>query len=432
MTVPLHPKERPHSASVVPQGITRSRASLYDGEPLSGTILVWRVLGFGGHSNPLVYSRVASFAIRSAQALLEADPSLQLGKARCQLYVDDPAVVIAGSLQERARTFDLLLLWWQVLGIPLAWPKGSVSLEQHTWIGANFTIQSRGVCRMTLPVPFLRDLAELVRQFTKSKGSVSLKLADQLVGRAGRLAHVIPTAKPYVGMLCAALTAAKAAAANVREAPPGRVAVRRFRTAAYWLHALLRGEDSTIVPLETDVFASPSPPPSQHRLAIEFDASPWGGGAVLWREGSPVEWWSVRWDPDMVRPISSRITTGDEAWQSFWELLALALAVDAWAIPFTPLAIIGDNTGALEIAINGGGKTPPMLALSREIAWRRARRNLLLGGGHLPTEANTLADALSRLCAAHAKQLPQELANVPQRTTPDVLAFWVAARPPPL
>ena len=121
---------------------------------------------------------------------------------------------------------------------------------------------------------------------------------------------------------------------------------------------------------------------------------------------------------------------GEEAWQSFWELLALALAVDMWASPFVPLAILGDNTGALEIAKNGGGKTTEMLAISRELAWRKARRNLQLGAGHLPTEASGQADALSRLCATAAKEGPRELRHLPQREAPKVKDFWVASRPP--
>ena len=85
-----------------------------------------------------------------------------------------------------------------------------------------------------------------------------------------------------------------------------------------------------------------------------------------------------------------------------------------WARPFTPLAILGDNTGALQIALTGGRKTPEMLAISRELAWRKARRNLELGAGHFPTEAGSLADALSQPCAATAKQIPQELVSLPR------------------
>ena len=70
MTIPLAREEMAFNASIVPAGIRRSRSPLEAGEPEVGTILLWRVLGFGGHANPLVYARVASFAARSGQGLL--------------------------------------------------------------------------------------------------------------------------------------------------------------------------------------------------------------------------------------------------------------------------------------------------------------------------------------------------------------------------
>jgi hypothetical protein len=51
-------------------------------------------LGFGGKPNPLVFSRAASFAMRTAQALVGVPNRRlqcpQLARARGQLYVDDP------------------------------------------------------------------------------------------------------------------------------------------------------------------------------------------------------------------------------------------------------------------------------------------------------------------------------------------------------
>ena len=73
-----------------------------------------------------------------------------------------------------------------------------------------------------------------------------------------------------------------------------------------------------------------------------------------------------------------------------------------------------------------------MLAISRELAWRRARRNWTLGCGHLPSEANSMADALSRLCAEVPAKLPAVLSNVPQRDAPELASFWIAASPPQL
>lgn len=72
MSIPLHSAERPYNCTRVADGVTRSRP------PFRGTLVVWRVLGFGGVPNPLVYSRAASFASRIDQAPLLAEAHFQL------------------------------------------------------------------------------------------------------------------------------------------------------------------------------------------------------------------------------------------------------------------------------------------------------------------------------------------------------------------
>ena len=137
MSIPLDERERHLNCSVVPEGIRRSRPPLYPGEPMIGKLLVWNVLGFGGHSYPLVYSRVATFAARSGQSLLMAHPDTDvLAQGRIQLYVDDPIVTITGSEAQRQLSVDILLLWWLCLGVPLAWRKGTLcpATHPHTWI----------------------------------------------------------------------------------------------------------------------------------------------------------------------------------------------------------------------------------------------------------------------------------------------------------
>ena len=52
MTVPLHRSEQPYNCCEVPEGITRTRQTAFEGEVASGTFVVWRVLGFGGRPNP--------------------------------------------------------------------------------------------------------------------------------------------------------------------------------------------------------------------------------------------------------------------------------------------------------------------------------------------------------------------------------------------
>ena len=92
------------------------RAALWSGAPL----------GLAGARTPfIVFSRVASFASRTAQALLgpdlasaEAPPLDCSAPGRVQLYVDDPIVSVRASEERAHATLDLVVLWWLVLGIP--------------------------------------------------------------------------------------------------------------------------------------------------------------------------------------------------------------------------------------------------------------------------------------------------------------------------
>ena len=77
---------------------------------------------------------------------------------------------------------------------------------------------------------------------------------------------------------------------------------RAFFTAAGWFNALLRErEHVSLFPLERwvtigEVHCRMSTSP----FHIEFDGSPWGGGAVLFRGASPVEYFAIPWDVDIL------------------------------------------------------------------------------------------------------------------------------------
>merc|ERR1711884_906985 len=93
--------------------------------------------------------------------------------------------------------------------------------DRHVWIGVQFELVARGVARMTLPPTFVQEVLELCRAFLAVK-RLSVAQADSLVGKAGRVADVLPLTRPFVSTLYAALAAAlAAAAAGAREAPSG-------------------------------------------------------------------------------------------------------------------------------------------------------------------------------------------------------------------
>jgi len=157
---------------------------------------------------------------------------------------------------------------------------------------------------------------------------------------------------------------------------------------------------------------------------VQFDASPWGGGAIL-RCGEVVtEYWYGKWTKDSVGHLSVQI--GSPASQCFWEFLALLVSLVLWGDGFCQeaLQVVGDNVGALSNALSLKG-SGPMLAISRELAWRRARRNWQYVVGHIATEANSVPDALSRQFDPRPAPFPAAaLAQSVHREFVDVSTLW--------
>ena len=91
------------------------------------------------------------------------------------------------------------------------------------------------------------------------------------------------------------------------------------------------------------------------------------------------------------------------------------------------MALLGDNTAALNAAVSYRGKNVLGL-ISREISWRKVRFGWRYAVGHLPSEHNLLADALSRLDTAagsERKDFPKELARARQVLPTPWSECWV-------
>ena len=273
---------------------------------------MWRVLGFGGKPNPLVYSRAASFAARTAQGLLRTSAQCSLGSAACapgrlQLYVDDPVLSLVGRPAATDASMDLVLLWWLCLGPPLAWHKGTSGPGSHKWIGGVFEVRPTATATdavraqlagcshyvvVTVPPEFAATLSDDLALFTDGTGHIADEDVQRTLGRCGRLAYLIPAARPFVSALWGALAASDAAARRGRrEAPPGRHPVVRFHLAARWLHRLLNPppREEPWLPLEQVISEHLSTITLDSAARVEVDASPWGGGGVLYLGGAAIE-----------------------------------------------------------------------------------------------------------------------------------------------
>ena len=334
---------------------------------------------------------------------------------RGQLYVDDPAIVAWGRPEQRGCTFSLTILLWLVLGVPLSWKKGAVygGATPHTWIGVVFCSPAPGVARFWLPRPFVLELVKLCQRFL-TVNFLPLHSADALVGRAGRVAHVLDHVRPWVSSLYRALAESlRAIDARAREAPPSMVACRRFRHGARQLLRVLRfGDRFAPVPNSKDVIAAPLPPPDPRAHRLEIDASPWGGGGILFVNNVATRYFACRWSADEFEGRSVEI--GPSASQTFFETLTMILALELWGRTLHPTVVLGDSTAALQEALSLRGK-----GLQEELAQVLSvlvvSRSLSISVGHLPAEANLDADALSRLFE------PDGAYQNPFRLRPDVV-----------
>ena len=123
--------------------------------------------------------------------------------------------------------------------------------------------------------------------------------------------------------------------------------------------------------------------------------------------------------------LNMDFTIGESSGQTFWECAALLLGLILWAEPSVPLAVLGDNTAALQEALQVKGRRQ-LYHVSRELAVRKARHHWIIEVGHLPSEANTAADACSRLWAPSGEQKANPFAgsSVKRLRAPRLARVW--------
>jgi len=279
-----------------------------------------------------------------------------------------------------------------------------------------------------VPPDFCDELFDLLTPLSKGTGLVTDKFLERALGKAGRLSYLIPAVRPFVAALWGAWSGSRDAHTEKRrEAPPGQHAAKRFSSSARWLQFLLRPtpSDSELLPLEQVVVAE-LPAISGKEATIHVDASPWGGGAVLFEDGVATEVFIMTWTSLDEKQLKVKI--GDPAGQTAFEYYAILLTLIIFATRFrdTGLAILSDNIAAVNGAITLKGKNN-LTIVTRELAWRKVRYGWRFAAAHLPAEMNTLADALSRLSApsgSDRKCFPQALATCVKQPAPDPEDVW--------
>ena len=406
-----------------------------------GVFEVFNTTVFGSKASPLIWGRFGSFLMRSGQALFSLEELL------LECYVDDPLMILAGAAETRRSNAALLLLWWRVLGPGLSW--GKVQLGRSVeWIGVELNLpeDDEDLVEASLHEKFVQEFREEV----VGMQSLPVVPADDLrrvAGKGSWAANVGPALKTFLQPLWKVLgdvdrqlkspaQSARGKEAKRRRLKRGGVLVptRRVRTALDWLVALLSQEEKTAIKRAVNWRTELSPP----SLVITCDASPWGLGAVLSTpEGYPLAWLASTVTEEDARRLG--ITIGDCAAQAVLEALAILVAVRAWA-PLWMKAkarvhVRSDSQAALGALAKVASPVVAMNAVAREVALDVAASSYGLepmSWGHVSGALNHWADALSRLNAPEAKEVPAALATFEPTSVPARDAkWWRASSGPP-
>ena len=131
---------------------------------LNGKVLVLERTAQGSRSVPITWAAIAAILARLTQAIYMVDPKNH--RARLQLYVDDPLLVVKGSEAQRKRAVVKFMLVLMVLGFPVAVAKAKYN-QRLTWIGIDIEIFWDKV-EVTVPAEKVADILALVRELRTS------------------------------------------------------------------------------------------------------------------------------------------------------------------------------------------------------------------------------------------------------------------------
>ena len=372
--------------------------------PVKGCFSYKRIM-FGVASGPLTWGRVAAQLMRFSQALSNKE-SLAMA-----CFVDDPIIGIVGTDEFRSRLFTKLTLPWATLGFRLAWSKACRGTTL-VWIGVQIAINMklRTIC-LTIPADKLQKLVTHARSILACSGVAPRKLVRSFAGLGEWVAGVVPQLKPFMTMVWAAL--------STDGKDTHFIFVQQITRPLNWVVALIGDR-----PQDFKRLIHIDPPVEQ--IVIATDASPWGGGAVLWMLPagdlpSPehlqntipaLRFTYTAWDTKDEKLLGAIIgePAGQARWEAFTILASMCLWKSWWSPRHRQVTILGDALGIMEGASKFRSKDAKINAIFAELALVIAPTGATLAQIHLWSERNSLADALSRF--SWSPVLPSVLTSV--------------------
>ena len=372
--IPLHPLERRFFCA-----------------KLGGKFLVFNRTAQGSRTAPLTFASIMSFAARLVQSLLSRDHINEHAwqDGRLEIYVDDPWAVFKGTPEEIKQLAATVLIGWDLLGFPVAYQKASLS-STLKWIGMDIEVRYRAV-EVHIPGEKLEEIKAMTRAFLQTN-LIPDKELRSYIGKCMNIAGIIYAWRPFITQFYAALLAPKCA-----NMPAHCTWTKQLHQGLVWILAFLDHESQMEITKRVwklDAFVS-----TGLDVVIGWDASPWGFGGVLIKNGHIIEYFS-----DIPTPFETELleleigeSTCQQCMECLGGLIALRLWASHWQQDRVCLGLRNDNVGALILLGQLTTRSPRNSLIAREMALDlgiAAFKPTLTE--HVPGVTNQVCDMVSR------------------------------------
>ena len=376
---------------------------------------------FGGGGAGYVWCRGGAFLGRSGQSMFAQV------EARIEVYVDDPLTTWRGTLSRIRDMKTRLLLWWIIVGPEISWSK-----VQHgttvKWIGVTIQIVGRLTISLKLPEEYAMELVVEANECLELK-AIPVVRVQSLAGRSAWVAGFIPAVSSMIAPLWAAIADCKSR--KLAQPRTTLVPAVRVRHALRWIVAFASGRRGV---LEREFNVSRHK--QRGRLSIEFDASPWGYGGVLFWCGQPWAYFAEKISVEDIARFSLEV--GSCTHQALLETLAILIGIRLW-LPLwkderLTVRIRSDSSAALRAVEREKSSNPKLNEVVRELALDLAEGLYKIDvKEHLTGKDNSWGDSLSRLWQPGSNAVvPNALVPVERTIAPIRDKHWWRAGGDPL
>jgi hypothetical protein len=353
-------------------------------DPLTGQDSYYEEARFpmGLKNSPEIFCRLSQ-AVRAMMAAR--------GIRGVVVYVDD-FLIVADTQRECQLALDILLELLQSLGFTISEKKTVLPTQSLTFLGLQLDTNCDGAggMRVTVPADKMRKARDLAIQLSKQHTVTAAELQHAL-GYFNHLAQAIFSARVYLRRLIAVLHSA----ADDNAIP----VTNDMRLDLEWWATQAATHNGTAVILHRPVMTSGF---------FATDASDWGMGGVLGDREFSVSWDKLDEAIHLHIPVRLRKYVKPKArpardapsrwWIDYREQFAMFYALLLWndELRGKHATLHCDNTVA-QFTLNKGSATAmPMHALIRRMYAYLAAENIRVRVVRISSEANLLADALSR------------------------------------